>query len=120
MNEHQAAQERIRLLQEVLDLTPELNQEQIDYNILQLALETRQQLLKNLPPEIDEKALAQHPDLRLLVAQAAQLTKTIIERDQALLAEMEIVRKRLANMLRQVGSNPHQPTPNFRIYSRMA
>jgi len=99
------ARERVRLLAELLELTPDGN-DPISPDSLRRLLDRRGRLLRQLSPvplPSDDPALAP------LVEESHRLIRAILERDQAMTLALERARGRLARLMRQAGTRSRPP-----------
>ncbi len=111
----QTMQERIRLLKEVLSLTPQHVEEPVDFNALQQLVKRRQLFLDQLPL-IDQETKT-NPACVQLVDESNQLIKEILRRDQLLLQSLKEIQGKVRRLLQQVGSHN---APKAMLFNRTA
>ena len=97
------ARAQLRILEELLELTPCVENIRPDVAALQQALDRRKHLLAELRmPSLDP---GDDPDVVLLLARAQQIVAEIMRRDQAINAMLRDTRARLKLQLSRVGNN---------------
>lgn len=99
----QQARDQLRILQQVLDLTPPPEDLQPDIQQLQRLVNRRRQLLAGLTvPDLDAD---DDQELVVLVAEAGRMVAEIIRRDAEITALLREARDRVRRQLNRVGTN---------------
>lgn len=97
------ARDQLRILQELLDLTPRTDHLKPDVGALQQALDRRKHLLAELDaPPLDP---GDDPELIMLAAEAQRMVAEIVRRDEAINAILREAKDRLKQQLNRVGTN---------------
>lgn len=97
------ARDQLRILEELLDLTPRPDTMRPDVVALQQALDRRKHLLGKLDaPQLDP---GDDPELIALASRARQMVAEIVRRDEAINAILREAKDRIKRQLNRVGTN---------------
>ena len=97
------ARDQLRILKELLDLTPRPDHLRPDLASLQQALDRRKHLLGELnTPLLDP---GDDPELIVIVAEARQMVAEVVLRDKAINAVLREAKDQVQRQLNRVGTN---------------
>lgn len=103
MTRAEHARDQLRVLEELLELTPLPHTLRPDVPALQQTLERRRELIDRLDMPTPDPG--NDPDLVLMTARAQQMVAEIVRRDEAINAMLREAKARVQQQLNRVGSN---------------